>query len=43
MTLELDLKTEFKVWGDGGLEHMKKADSIKLKLDPGEGKFIELG
>jgi hypothetical protein len=43
VTLELDSKTEFKVWGDDGLEQMKKADSIKLKLDPGEGKFIELG
>jgi hypothetical protein len=43
LTLKLNTKSDFKVWGAGGLEQMKKSNSIKLSLKPGEGKFIELG
>lgn len=42
-TLELNGKVDFKVWGAGGLEQMKKAGKVSLELRPGEAKFIELG
>lgn len=42
VTLNLDNKYEFMVWGAKGLEQLETENQIKIELLPGEGRFIEI-
>ena len=42
LTLKLNTKSDFKVWGAGGLEQMKKSNSIKLSLKPVKANLLNL-